>query len=232
MVGKGCLAYLTFVSDVGADPPTLDAVSGGRVIAYSSRELKPQEKNYPVHDLDLAATIHALKIWRHYFYGVSCEVFTDHESLQHLFKQKDLNLRQQKWSTLLKNYDIIILYHLGKANMVADALSRNVISMGNLAYIPVGERAILSGVQALANQFMRLDVSETCQSISMTTVLKDTVQHGDAKEVSIGEDEVLWIQRWICVPNVDGLHELILEEAHSLRYSILPGAAKMYRDLR
>jgi len=58
----------------------------GRVIAYASRQLKPHEKNYHVHDLELAAIIHALKIWRHYLYSVSCEVFTDHRCLQHLFK--------------------------------------------------------------------------------------------------------------------------------------------------
>ncbi|XP_070024610.1 uncharacterized protein, partial [Nicotiana sylvestris] len=86
----------------------------GRVIAYASRQLKPHEKNYPVHDLELAAIVHALKIWRHYLYGVSCEVFTDHRSLQHLFKQKDLNLRQRRWLELLKDYDITILYHPGK----------------------------------------------------------------------------------------------------------------------
>ena len=79
-------------------------------------------------------------------YGVSCEVFTDHRSLQHLFKQKDLNLKQWRWSELLKDYDITILYHPGKANVVADALSRKAVSMGSLAYIPVGERPLVVDV--------------------------------------------------------------------------------------
>jgi len=115
----------------------------GKVIAYASRQLKVHEKNYPVHDLELAAIVHALKIWRHYLYGVSCVVFTYHRSLQYLFKQKDLNLRQRRWLELLKDYDITILYHPGKANVVADALSRKVASMGSLAYIPVGKRPLV-----------------------------------------------------------------------------------------
>jgi len=132
----------------------------GRVIAYAMRQLKVHEKNYLVHDLELRAIVHALKIWRPYLYGVSCEVFTDHQSLQYLFKQKDLNLRQRRRLELLKDYDITILYHPGKANVVADALSRKVVSMGSLAYIPVGERPLAADVQALANQFVRLDVLE------------------------------------------------------------------------
>ncbi|XP_070040181.1 uncharacterized protein [Nicotiana tomentosiformis] len=101
-----------------------DDCEEGRVIAYASRQLKPPEKNYPVYDLELAAIVHALNIWRHYLYGVSCEVCTDNCSLQHLFKHRDLNLRQRRWLELLKDYDITILYHPGKANVVADALSR------------------------------------------------------------------------------------------------------------
>ncbi|XP_070023108.1 uncharacterized protein [Nicotiana sylvestris] len=105
-------------------PSASGSYSKVRVIAYAYRQLNSYEKNYLVHDLDLAAIVHTLKIWRHYLYGVSCEVFTDHLSPQHLFKQKDINLRQCRWLELLKDYDITILYHLGKANVVIDALSR------------------------------------------------------------------------------------------------------------
>ncbi|KAI3518336.1 hypothetical protein L1887_06953 [Cichorium endivia] len=96
----------------------------GRVIAYASRQLKPHEKAYPVHDLELAAVIFALKMWRHYLYGVRFQIFTDHKSLKYLFDQKELNMRQRRWMDLLKDYDCEILYHPGKANVVADALSR------------------------------------------------------------------------------------------------------------
>ena len=104
-----------------------------RVVAYSSRQLKKHEMNYPTHDLELAAVIFALKTWRHYLYGATCQIFTDHKSLKYLFTQKELNLRQRRWMELLKDYDCTIDYHPGKANVVADALSRK--STGSLAYM-------------------------------------------------------------------------------------------------
>jgi hypothetical protein len=66
----------------------------GRVVAYASQQLWPHEKNYPTHDLELAAVVHALKIWRHYLIGNKCEIFADHKSLKYIFTQPDLNLRQ------------------------------------------------------------------------------------------------------------------------------------------
>ena len=96
----------------------------GKVVAYASRQLKPYEQNYPTYDLELAAVVFALKIWRHYLYGEQCEIFIDHKSLKYLFTQKKLNMRQRRWLELLKDYDLTISYHLGKANVVADALSR------------------------------------------------------------------------------------------------------------
>ena len=96
-----------------------------RVIAYASRQLKPHEVNYPTHDLELAAVVFALKLWRHYLYGAKCLIFTDHKSLRYVFTQRELNMRQRMWMELIKDYDCIIEYHLGKANVVADALSRN-----------------------------------------------------------------------------------------------------------
>ncbi|GJU86573.1 putative reverse transcriptase domain-containing protein [Tanacetum coccineum] len=95
-----------------------------KVIAYASRQLKPNEENYTTYDLELGAVVFALKIWRHYLYGTKCTVFTDHKSLQHILEQKELNMRQRRWLELLADYDCDIHYHPGKANVVADALSR------------------------------------------------------------------------------------------------------------
>ncbi|GJW16298.1 putative reverse transcriptase domain-containing protein [Tanacetum coccineum] len=95
-----------------------------KVIAYASRQLKVHEKNYTTHDLELGAVVFALKMWRHYLYGTKCVVFTDHKSLQHILDQKELNMRQRRWLELLSDYDCEIRYHPGKANVVADALSR------------------------------------------------------------------------------------------------------------
>ena len=105
----------------------------GKVIAYASRQLKKHEQNYPTHDLEMAAVIFALKIWRHYLYGETCEIFIDHKSLKYIFQQRDLNPRQRRWMELLKDYDYTIQYHPGRSNIVADALSRK--SSGSLAHI-------------------------------------------------------------------------------------------------
>ncbi|KAI3814207.1 hypothetical protein L1987_18955 [Smallanthus sonchifolius] len=96
----------------------------GKVIAYASRKLKIHEKNDTTHDFEMGVVIFALKIWRHYLYGTKCVVFTDHKSLQHIFNQKELNIRQQRWVELLNDYDCEICYLPGKENVVVDALSR------------------------------------------------------------------------------------------------------------
>jgi hypothetical protein len=134
-----------------------------RVIAYASRAVRPHEQNYPTHDLELAAIVHALKIWRHYLMGAHCNIYTDHKRLKYIFTQADLNMRQKRWLELIKDYDLEVHYDLDKANVMADALSRKaqcncvtldskiaalcdelrklnmeVVSLGTLDYISVG----------------------------------------------------------------------------------------------
>ncbi|GJY56558.1 putative reverse transcriptase domain-containing protein [Tanacetum coccineum] len=96
----------------------------GKVIAYASRQLKNHEKNYTTHDLELCTVIFALKIWRHYPYGTNSVIYMDHKSFQHIFSQKELNMRQRHWIELFSNYNCEIRYLPGKANVVADSLSR------------------------------------------------------------------------------------------------------------
>nr|GEW76682.1 putative reverse transcriptase domain-containing protein [Tanacetum cinerariifolium] len=108
----------------------------GKVIAYASRQLKPYEANYPTHDLELAVVVFALKIWRHHLYGETCDIFTDHKSLKYIFTHKELNMRQRRQLELLKDYDTNIQYHPGKANVVADALSRKSGMLENLQIEP------------------------------------------------------------------------------------------------
>ncbi|XP_041016255.1 uncharacterized protein LOC121258783 [Juglans microcarpa x Juglans regia] len=119
----------------------------GRVVAYASHQLKDHEKNYPTHDLELAAVVFALKIWRYYLYGETCEIYTDHKSLKHLFSQKNLNMRQRRWLELISDYQCEIKYHQGKANLVADALSRKSYSV---------DEAELSGLDSLLFEIRRL----------------------------------------------------------------------------
>ena len=86
--------------------------------------MKPHERNYPTHDLELADVVFALKAWRHYLYGRRCQIYSDHRSLKYITTQKELNLRQRRWVEVIKDYDCTIEYHPGKANVVADVLSR------------------------------------------------------------------------------------------------------------
>ena len=106
----------------------------GKVVSYVSKQLKPHEQNYHTHDLELAAVVFALKIWRHYLYEEKCRIYTDHKNLKYLLTQKELNLRQRRWLELFKDYDCIIDYHSGKANVVADALSRKTVVAMSLQY--------------------------------------------------------------------------------------------------
>ncbi|XP_073025230.1 uncharacterized protein [Primulina eburnea] len=128
----------SFLGLAGIEAPTDDCTGvinpyrkreDRHVVAYASRQLKPHETRYPVHDLELAAIIFALKIWRHYLYGTSFTIYTDHKSLRFLFTQTELNMRQRRWLDLLKDYDCEIEYHSGRANLTADALSRKVSTL-------------------------------------------------------------------------------------------------------
>ena len=99
----------------------------GKVVAYASRQLKLHEKNYPTHYFEFFAIVFALKIWRHDLYGEKCFIYTDHKSLKYFPLQREFNLRQRRWMELIKDYDYVIDYHLGKANVVVDALSRKLV---------------------------------------------------------------------------------------------------------
>jgi hypothetical protein len=114
----------TVYCDASRDGLGCVLMQDGRVIAYASRQLRRHELNYPTHDLELAAVVHALKIWSHYLFGQRCNIYTDPKSLKYIFTQNELNMRQRRWLELVKDYDLEIHYHPGKANVVADALSR------------------------------------------------------------------------------------------------------------
>ncbi|KAI3822618.1 hypothetical protein L1987_10213 [Smallanthus sonchifolius] len=193
-----------------------------KVIAYASRQLKVHEKNYTTHDLELGAVVFALKIWRHYLYGTKCVVFTDHKSLQHILNQKELNMRQRRWVELLSDYDCEIRYHPGKANVVADALSRKdrikptrVRAMGMLVQTSLKDKILLAQKQVVANDELKKDLD--C---------------GVEKHLEPKPDDLLYFMGRIWIPDSSELRTLILDEAHKSRYSVHPGADKMYHDLK
>ncbi|KAL4020422.1 hypothetical protein IC575_019198 [Cucumis melo] len=151
----------------------------GRVVAYASRQLKSHEQNYPTHDLELAAVVFALKIWKHYLYSEKMQIFTDHKSLKYFFTQKELNMRQRRWLELVKDYDCEILYHQGKANVVADALSRKVAHSAALItkqapLLRDFERAeIVVSIGEVTSQLAKLSVQPTLRQRIIVAQLKD-----------------------------------------------------------
>jgi len=159
---------------------------------YASRQLRNHEKTYPTHDLELDAVIFALKIWRHYLYGVSCAVYTDHKSLKYIFTQKELNMRQRRWLELIKDYDLTINYHLKKANVVANALSQK--SGGSLTVLRTQQSRLLNDLEEMQIE-VRVKESENATS--------------QLNQVSIQYDLYEWIKE---AQQADGGVRRILEK--------------------
>ncbi|KAJ9565945.1 hypothetical protein OSB04_001911 [Centaurea solstitialis] len=194
----------------------------GKVIAYASRQLKPHECNYRTHDLELGAVVFALKMWRHYLYGVKCTIYTDHKSLKYLMDQPNLNMRQRRWLDVVKDYDCEILYHPGKANVVADALSRNLIGepIRGLCLHMTVTTPLLELIEKAQKEAV-LDVNAKREQIV-----------GEIPRLDRDSRGLLTRYGRIWVPQLGGNRQILLEEAHKSKFSIHSGATKMYRGLR
>ncbi|GKA40508.1 putative reverse transcriptase domain-containing protein [Tanacetum coccineum] len=204
-----------------------------KVIAYASRQLKIHEKNYTTHDLELGAVVFALKMWRHYLYGTKCVVYTDHKSLQHILDQKELNMRQRRWLELLSDYDCELRYHPGKANVVADALSRKNRPK------PLRVRALVMTIGLnLPARILNAQVEARKEENYGTEDL-----HGMIKNLEPRADGTLCLKNRSWIPLFGDLRALIMHESHKSNQDLkttlvpnmkqkLPPYASKLNDLR
>ncbi|GKC95254.1 putative reverse transcriptase domain-containing protein [Tanacetum coccineum] len=193
-----------------------------KVIAYASCQLKIHEKNYTTHDLELGAVVFALKMWRHYLYGTKCVVYTDHKSLQHILDQKELNMRQRRWLELLSDYDCELRYHPGKANVVADALSRKNRPK------PLRVRAL---VMTIGLNLPARILNAQVEARKVENYGTEDLQ-GMIKKLEPRADGTMCLKNRSWIPCFGNLRALIMHESHKSKYSIHPGSDKMYQDLK
>jgi hypothetical protein len=213
-------------------------------VAYVLRQLRKHEEKYPTHDLELAAVVHALKIWRHYIIGKRCEVYLDHKSLKYIFTQPDLNLRQHRWLKLIKDYDLGINYYLGKANVVADAPSRrshlNMLATRELLseFCKEFEKLNLGWVSNTevitmeVDSMLEQDIQKGQLEDAQIHEIKEQIKEDKTPGFSVDEQGTLWYKKRLCVPEEKEIRELILCEAHDSAYSIHSRSTKMYHNLK
>nr|GFB06997.1 putative reverse transcriptase domain-containing protein [Tanacetum cinerariifolium] len=203
-------------------------------ISYASRQLKIHEKNYTTHDLELGAVVFALKIWRHYLYGTKCTVFTDHKNLQHIFDQKELNMRQRRWLELLSDYDCEIRYHPRKENVVADALSRKEREP------PLRVRALVMTIgldlpRQILNAQTEARKPENIKEEDVGGMLVENSRDPEKVRMEKFEpraDGTLCLNGRSWLPCYGDLRTVIMHESHKSKYSIHPGSDKMYQDMK
>jgi hypothetical protein len=216
----------------------------GWVIAYASRQLRRHEEHYSTHDLELAVVVHALKIWRHYLLGNICHIYIDQKSLKYIFTQSELNMRQRRWLELIKDYELEIHYHIGKANILADALSRKAschcltMKTSDITICQEMEKLNLEMIQYGTLNQLKLEsvllqrIMDAQKDNEGMKHIREKIEAGKAKCFRKYDQGIVWFNNRIVVPKNEEICQQILNEAHLSRYSIHPGSTKMYQDLK
>lgn len=216
------------------------------MVVYASRQFKDHEKNYPTHDKELATVVFVLKIWRHYLYGEEFEVYTDRKSLKHLFTQKNLNVRQRSWMETINNYQYENKYHLGKANLVVDALTRKSKTRKGGETSEVD--SLLEGKRhLLANDWPLEEILTALQQLRISNFEELREQQGEDQNLleiwrniykgeglayfSLDEDRILLFKGLKVIPTNPRVIQGILAEVHSSPYTMHLGVQLVQFDL-
>ncbi|GJV03454.1 putative reverse transcriptase domain-containing protein [Tanacetum coccineum] len=194
-----------------------------KVIAYASRQLKVHEENYTTHDLELGAVVFSLRLWRHYLYRTKSVVYTDHKSLLYILNQKEINMRQRRWIELLSDYDCEIQYHPGKANVMADALSRKE---------RIKPLRVLALVITVHNNLPKQILEAQKEAMKKKNVNAENLGRLIRKIFEFLPDRTRCFGNRVWLPRFGGLRDLIMYESHKSKYSIHPGSDNMYQDLK
>ncbi|GJU63656.1 putative reverse transcriptase domain-containing protein [Tanacetum coccineum] len=190
--------------------------------------MKIHEKNYTTHDLEFGAVVFTLKIWRHYLYGTKCTAFTDHKSLQHIRDQKELNMRRRCWLELLSDYDCEIRYHPGKANVVANALSRKE------RIKPLRVRVLVMTIgldlpKQILNAQTKAQKLENLKNEDVGGMIRRDIPK---EKLESRTDGTLYLNDRSWLPGYGDLRTVVMHEPHKSKYFIYPGSDKMYQDMK
>nr|GFA37063.1 putative reverse transcriptase domain-containing protein [Tanacetum cinerariifolium] len=195
--------------------------------------IKILEENYTTHDLELGAVVFALKIWRHYLYGTKCTVFTDHKSLQHILDQKELKMRQHRWLEFLSDYDCKIRYHPGKANVVADALSRKEQELLRVRALVM--TISLDLPKQILNAQTEAQKPENIKNEDVGGMFVENAKNPEAireQKLEPRADGTQCLNGKIWLPWYGDFRNVIMHESHKSKYSIRHGSDKMYQDIK